>query len=107
MAAGLRKESALECPSIIPDIWATTTRRFTSRSWLPVQMAPAVPFGGDVEVIADGSTIARIALPDSGTNHATALVTLVAEMLGYTSRDRVRVVWGDTDTAPSSGTWNG
>ena len=64
-------------------------------------------FGGDVEVAPDGSVIARIALPDSGTNHSTALITLVAEMLGFTSRDRVRCVWGDTDLAPSSGTWNG
>jgi xanthine dehydrogenase YagR molybdenum-binding subunit len=64
-------------------------------------------FGGDVEVNADGNVIMKMALPDSGTNHATALATIVAEMLGFTTRDRVRVVWGDTDLAPASGTWNG
>ena len=45
------------------------------------------------------------ALPDSGTNHDTALAHLVSEMLGFTTRDHVTVVWGDSDTAPSSGQW--
>ena len=30
---------------------------------------------------------------------------LVAEMLGFTTRDRIRLVWGDTDIAPSSVSW--
>ena len=47
----------------------------------------------------------KIALPDSGTNHATALASIVAEMLGFTTRDHIRVVWGDSDMAPSSGEW--
>jgi CO/xanthine dehydrogenase Mo-binding subunit len=32
---------------------------------------------------------------------------LVAEMLGFTSRDVVRVEWGDSAIAPPSGGWNG
>ena len=45
------------------------------------------------------------ALPDSGTNHDTALATVVAEMLGFTTRDHVKCVWGDTDLAPLSNAW--
>ncbi len=64
-------------------------------------------FGGEVEITPDGTAIMKSALPDSGSNHDTALVAVVAEMLGYTSRDRVRVVWGDSETAPDSGQWAG
>ena len=49
----------------------------------------------------------KIALPDSGSNAATALAHLVAEMLGFTTRDRIRLIWGDTDIAPSSDEWFG
>ena len=62
-------------------------------------------FTAEVEIGADGYVTMRNALPDSGTNHDTALAALVAEMLGFTTRDRIRVVWGDSDLAPSSGTW--
>ena len=49
----------------------------------------------------------KVALPDSGSNAATALAHVVAEMLGFTTRDRIRLVWGDTDIAPSSDEWFG
>ena len=49
----------------------------------------------------------KVALPDSGSNAATALAHLVSEMLGFTSRDHIRLVWGDTDIAPSSDEWFG
>jgi CO/xanthine dehydrogenase Mo-binding subunit len=62
-------------------------------------------FGTEIELGTDGYVVMKIALPDSGTNHAAALAAIVAEMLGYTSRDHIRVVWGDTDVAPSSGEW--
>jgi CO/xanthine dehydrogenase Mo-binding subunit len=62
-------------------------------------------FGTELELSADGNVTMKIALPDSGTNHATPLAQVVAEMLGYTTRDRMRVVWGDSDTSPSSGEW--
>jgi CO/xanthine dehydrogenase Mo-binding subunit/aerobic-type carbon monoxide dehydrogenase small subunit (CoxS/CutS family) len=64
-------------------------------------------FGAELEVAADGYVVMRIALPDSGSNAATALAHLVAEMLGFTTRDRVRLLWGDTDQAPSSDEWFG
>jgi CO/xanthine dehydrogenase Mo-binding subunit len=62
-------------------------------------------FGAAVEVTADGYVNMRNALPDSGTNHATALAHMVAEMLGFTTRNRIRVIWGDSDTAPASSIW--
>jgi CO/xanthine dehydrogenase Mo-binding subunit len=62
-------------------------------------------WGSEVEVGTDGNVTMKIALPDSGTNHATALSHLVSEMLGFTTRDHVRVLWGDSDIAPASGNW--
>ena len=64
-------------------------------------------FGTELEVTADGFVTMKIALPDSGSNAATALAHLVAEMLGFTTRDRIRVIWGDTDIAPLSDEWFG
>ena len=63
-------------------------------------------FGAELEVTADGTIIMKNALPDSGTNHDTALAALVAEMLGFTTRDRVRVVWGDSEVTPVSDRWH-
>jgi CO/xanthine dehydrogenase Mo-binding subunit len=62
-------------------------------------------FGAELEIGVDGNVILKFALPDSGTNHATALSHLVSEMLGFTSRDRVRVRWGDSDVAPQTSGW--
>jgi CO/xanthine dehydrogenase Mo-binding subunit len=62
-------------------------------------------YGAEVQLDADGYVTMKNALPDSGTNHDTALAHLVSEMLGFTTRDRVRVVWGDSDLAPASGGW--
>jgi len=64
-------------------------------------------FGTELELTADGYVTMKIALPDSGSNAATALAHLVAEMLGFTTRDRIRLIWGDTDMAPSSDEWFG
>jgi len=64
-----------------------------------------VTFGAAVEVGADGYVTMRNALPDSGTNHDTALAHIVAEMLGFTTRDRIRVIWGDSELAPPSSEW--
>jgi CO/xanthine dehydrogenase Mo-binding subunit/aerobic-type carbon monoxide dehydrogenase small subunit (CoxS/CutS family) len=64
-------------------------------------------FGAELEVRSDGDLIMKIALPDSGSNAGTALAHVVAEMLGFTSRERVHVQWGDTDIAPSSDEWFG
>jgi len=67
----------------------------------------AAVFGTELELTADGFVTMKIALPDSGSNAATALAHLVAEMLGYTTRDRIRLIWGDTDISPSSDEWFG
>jgi xanthine dehydrogenase YagR molybdenum-binding subunit len=67
----------------------------------------AAVFGTELEVTSNGRVTMKIALPDSGSNAGTALAHIVAEMLGFTSRDRVRVKWGDTDIAPSSDEWFG
>ena len=64
-------------------------------------------FGAELELSGDGTVTMKIALPDSGSNAATALAHLVSEMLGFTTRDRIRVAWGDTDIAPSSNDWYG
>jgi CO/xanthine dehydrogenase Mo-binding subunit/aerobic-type carbon monoxide dehydrogenase small subunit (CoxS/CutS family) len=64
-------------------------------------------FGAELEVASDGDITMKIALPDSGSNAGTALAHVVAEMLGFTSRDRIRVQWGDTNIAPSSDEWFG
>jgi CO/xanthine dehydrogenase Mo-binding subunit/aerobic-type carbon monoxide dehydrogenase small subunit (CoxS/CutS family) len=64
-------------------------------------------FGTELELAADGNVTMKIALPDSGSNAATALAHLVAEMLGFTNRDRIRLIWGDTGMTPSSDEWYG
>ncbi len=62
-------------------------------------------FTADLELNSDGEVIMKNALPDSGTNHDTALAHVVAEMLGYTTRDQIRVVWGDSERTPLSQQW--
>lgn len=64
-------------------------------------------FSTELELGTDGYVTMRIALPDSGSNAATALAHVVSEMLGFSTRDRVRLIWGDTETAPSSDEWFG
>jgi CO/xanthine dehydrogenase Mo-binding subunit/aerobic-type carbon monoxide dehydrogenase small subunit (CoxS/CutS family) len=64
-------------------------------------------FSSELDLTADGNVTMKIALPDSGSNHGTALAHLVAEMLGFTTRDHVRLIWGDSDIAPLSDEWYG
>ena len=63
-------------------------------------------FQTDLELDANGLITLRSAMPDSGTNHDTGMTTLVAEILGYTTLDHMRVLWGDSDQAPPSVKWN-
>ena len=70
-------------------------------------MPDANIFTSEVDLGADGNVTMKIALPDSGSNAATALAALVAEMLGYTTRDHIRLIWGDSDLAPLSDEWFG
>jgi CO/xanthine dehydrogenase Mo-binding subunit/aerobic-type carbon monoxide dehydrogenase small subunit (CoxS/CutS family) len=67
----------------------------------------AAVFGTELDLAADGNITMKVALPDSGSNAATALAHLVAEMLGFTTRDHIRLIWGDTDIAPLSDEWFG
>src|SRR5579863_7384159 len=64
-------------------------------------------FSSDVDVSADGNVTMKVALPDSGSNAATALAAMIAEMLGFTTRDHIRLIWGDSDLAPLSDEWFG
>ena len=77
----------------------------------PFARLAAIPganvFTAELELGADGYVTMKIALPDSGSNAATAQAHLVAEMLGFTNRDRIRLVWGDSEIAPSSDDWYG
>jgi xanthine dehydrogenase YagR molybdenum-binding subunit len=62
-------------------------------------------FGAEVEVTADGYVTMKNALPDSGTNHGTALAQVVAEILGFTTRNYIRPLWGDSAITPPSNGW--
>src|SRR5438132_6982091 len=58
------------------------------------RLAPQSGTGGGVystelELTTDGFVTMKVALPDSGSNAVTAHAHLVAEMLGFTTRDRV------------------
>ncbi|HEX5226131.1 MAG TPA: molybdopterin cofactor-binding domain-containing protein [Bryobacteraceae bacterium] len=64
-------------------------------------------FSAELELNADGFVTMKVALPDSGSNAGTALAHLTAEMLGFTTRDKIRAVWGDSDIAPTSDEWFG
>jgi CO/xanthine dehydrogenase Mo-binding subunit len=64
-------------------------------------------YSADVEMDPAGRVILRSALPDSGTNHDTGMATVVAEMLGISAIDNIRLLWGDSDIAPPSDQWYG
>ena len=64
-------------------------------------------FSAELEVGGDGYVTMKVALPDSGSNAGTALAHLTAEMLGFTTRDHIRLLWGESDLAPSSDEWFG
>ncbi len=67
---------------------------------------PREMFSATVELNLDGTITARNAQPESGTNHDTAMATLMAEMLGFANLDRMRMVWGDSDATPPSAGWH-
>ena len=48
----------------------------------------------------------HFAQPDSGTNHGTSMSIQVGEILGYTTLDHIRLVWGDSDLTPSAPGWH-
>jgi len=59
----------------------------------------------DVEMDATGRVILRSALPDSGTNHDTGMAVLIAEMLGISDIDTIKLMWGDSNIAPPTDQW--
>jgi CO/xanthine dehydrogenase Mo-binding subunit len=64
-----------------------------------------IVWSADVEMDPTGRVILRSALPDSGTNHDTGMAILIAEMLGISSIDSIKLMWGDSDTAPPTDQW--
>jgi CO/xanthine dehydrogenase Mo-binding subunit len=62
-------------------------------------------WSADVEMDPTGRVILRSALPDSGTNHDTGMAILIAEMLGISAIDDIKLMWGDSDTAPPTDQW--
>jgi CO/xanthine dehydrogenase Mo-binding subunit len=63
-------------------------------------------FNAELELNADGNVVMHFAQPDSGTNHGTAMAIQVGEILGFTTLDRIRLVWGDSEFAPSAPPWH-
>jgi CO/xanthine dehydrogenase Mo-binding subunit len=59
----------------------------------------------DVEMEPSGRVVLRSALPDSGTNHDTGMAILIAEMLGISNIDTIKLMWGDSDIAPPTDQW--
>ena len=64
-----------------------------------------IVWSADVEMDPTGRVILRSALPDSGTNHGTAMAILIAEMLGIGAIDDIKLIWGDSATAPDTDQW--
>jgi xanthine dehydrogenase molybdenum-binding subunit len=62
-------------------------------------------WSADVEMDPTGRVILRSALPDSGTNHDTGMAILIAEMLGISAIDSIKLMWGDSDIAPPTDQW--
>jgi CO/xanthine dehydrogenase Mo-binding subunit len=73
----------------------------------PFRTEHGTVYSADVEMDPTGRVILRSALPDSGTNHDTGMATVIAEMLGISSIDDIKLLWGDSDVAPPSDQWYG
>ena len=54
-------------------------------------------YSGELEIDAEGHVVLHYGQPDSGTNHGTSMSMQVAEILGYTNLDHIRLIWGDSD----------
>jgi CO/xanthine dehydrogenase Mo-binding subunit len=63
-------------------------------------------FNAELELNPEGQIVMHFAQPDSGTNHGTSMSIQVGEILGFTSLDHIRLVWGDSEQAPSAPPWH-
>ena len=63
-------------------------------------------YEGALEINADGDVVLRYAQPDSGTNHGTSMSMQIGEILGFTTLDRIRLIWGDSELAPQAPGWS-
>ena len=63
-------------------------------------------YSAELELNAEGNVILHFAQPDSGTNHGTSMAMQVGEILGFTSLNHMRVVWGDSELTPPAPGWN-
>jgi CO/xanthine dehydrogenase Mo-binding subunit len=91
---------ASACPSTIR---ASSPTMRTSRHSKPNAECCSAP---TLEMDATGQVILRSALPDSGTNHDTGMAVLIAEMLGISNIEDIKLMWGDSDVAPPTDQWN-
>ena len=62
-------------------------------------------YNAEIMLDAEGHLVLYHAQPDSGTNHDTSMSIQVGEILGYTTLDHIRLIWGDTDLVPVSPGW--
>jgi CO/xanthine dehydrogenase Mo-binding subunit len=63
-------------------------------------------YGAEVEMDPTSRVILKSAMPDSGTNHDTGMAVLVAEMLGISNIDDIKLLWGDSETGPETTAWH-
>src|SRR5262245_18983797 len=68
--------------------------------------AEVAPFQAEVVLNAAGNVMLHFGQPESGTNHGTSMSMLVAEILGYTTLDQIRITWGDSALTPPSPGWH-
>jgi CO/xanthine dehydrogenase Mo-binding subunit len=59
-------------------------------------------YTGELEADDEGHIVIHYGQPDSGTNHGTSMSMQVSEILGYTTLNHVRLIWGDSDDTPPS-----
>src|SRR5207245_10391454 len=72
----------------------------------PTRRSSDLIFNAELELDAEGNVVMYFAHPDSGTNHGTAMAIQVGEILGFATLDHIRLIWGDSDLAPSAPPWH-
>ncbi len=63
-------------------------------------------FNAELELNSEGHIVMRFGEPDSGTNHGTSMSIQVGEILGYTTLNHIRLIWGDSELTPPSPGWH-